>query len=67
MNAIVATFVFSVYLTSTVGDGPARRHHAGELAGSGAGAVAGLTVAVLAPVTGIWVERRTGGARRWPC
>ena len=55
VNAIVTTFVFSVYLTSTVGD---------DLPGGTtpqswlfrALAVAGLVVAVLAPLTGVWVD-----------
>jgi UMF1 family MFS transporter len=55
LSAIVATFVFSVYLTSTVGAGL----HAGTTPASWlgrAGALAGLTVAVLAPAVGVWVE-----------
>jgi UMF1 family MFS transporter len=55
LNAIVATFVFSVYLTSSVGVGlPGPTTPASWL--GRAGAVAGLTVAVLAPVVGVWVE-----------
>lgn len=55
MNAIVATFVFSVYLTSSVGVGvPGGTSPASWL--GRAGALAGLTVAVLAPVVGVWVE-----------
>lgn len=55
IGAIVVTFVFSVYLTRTVGD---------DLPG-GASATswlgwalffAGVTVALLAPVTGVWVD-----------
>ncbi len=54
-SAIVVTFVFSVYLTNTVGD---------DLAGgtspaswlTRALALGGLVVALLAPVTGIWVD-----------
>jgi UMF1 family MFS transporter len=55
LSAIVATFVFSVYLTSTVGAGL----HGGTTPASWlgrAGALAGLTVAVLAPAVGVWVE-----------
>jgi UMF1 family MFS transporter len=55
LSAIVATFVFSVYLTSTVGVGI----HGGATAASWlgrAGAIAGLTIAVLAPAVGVWVE-----------
>ena len=55
VNAIVTTFVFSVYLTSTVGD---------DLPGATtpqswlfrALAAAGIIVALLAPVTGVWVD-----------
>ncbi|SEH72747.1 MFS transporter, UMF1 family [Mycolicibacterium rutilum] len=55
LNAMVVTFVFSVYLTSAVGD---------DLPGSASPAswlgwalgLAGLVVAVLAPVTGVWVD-----------
>jgi MFS transporter, UMF1 family len=55
LNAIVATFVFSVYLTSSVGVGiPGPTTPASWL--GRAGALAGLTVAVLAPVVGVWVE-----------
>ncbi|OBJ61362.1 MFS transporter [Mycobacterium sp. 1423905.2] len=55
LNAIVATFVFSVYLTSSVGEGmPGGTSPASWL--GRAGAVAGLTIAVLAPALGVWVE-----------
>ncbi|GAY18550.1 membrane protein [Mycobacterium sp. shizuoka-1] len=55
MNAIVATFVFSVYLTSTVGqDLPGDTSPASWL--GRALAIAGLTVAVLAPLTGVLVQ-----------
>ena len=55
VNAIVVTFVFSVYLTRSVGD---------DLPGTTtpqswlfrALALSGLVVALLAPVTGIWVD-----------
>jgi len=55
VNAIVVTFVFSVYLTRTVGD---------DLPGATtpqswlfrALALSGLVVALLAPVTGVWVD-----------
>jgi UMF1 family MFS transporter len=54
LNAIVATFVFSVYLTSSVGVGiPGPTTPASWL--GRAGAFAGLTVAVLAPAVGVWV------------
>lgn len=55
MNAIVITFVFSVYLTGTVG-----AHLAGPTTptawlGRVLG-IAGIVIAVLAPATGIWVD-----------
>ncbi|MBW0014441.1 MFS transporter [Mycobacterium sp.] len=55
LNAIVATFVFSVYLTSTVGAGLAGPTTPASWLGR-AGAIAGLTVALLAPAVGVWVE-----------
>lgn len=55
MNAIVATFVFSVYLVGSVGDGmPGGTSPASWL--GRALAVAGLIIALLAPVIGVWVE-----------
>ena len=55
LNAIAATFVFSVYLTSSVAVGmPGGSTPASWLGRTGA--VAGLTIAVLAPVVGVWVE-----------
>src|SRR5690242_14532634 len=55
VNAIVVTFVFSVYLTSTVGnDLPGQTSPASWL--GRALALAGLVVALLAPVTGVWVD-----------
>jgi len=55
VNAIVVTFVFSVYLTNTVGDDlPGDTSPASWL--GRALALAGLVVALMAPVTGIWVE-----------
>jgi UMF1 family MFS transporter len=55
LNAIVVTFVFSVYLTGTVGAGlPGGTTPASWL--GRALAAAGLVVAVLAPVTGVWVD-----------
>ncbi|MGH3560826.1 MAG: MFS transporter [Mycobacterium sp.] len=55
LNAIVVTFVFSVYLTSTVGrDMPGGASPASWL--GRALAAAGLAVAALAPVVGVWVE-----------
>ena len=37
LNAVVVTFVFSIYLTNAVGDGSARRHQPDQLARVGAG------------------------------
>ncbi|MBP1822465.1 MFS transporter [Mycobacterium sp. OAE908] len=55
VNAIVVTFVFSVYLTSSVGhDLPGETSPASWLGRTLA--LAGLVVAVLAPVTGVWVD-----------
>jgi UMF1 family MFS transporter len=55
MSAIVVTFVFSVYLTGSVGEGmPGGASPASWL--GRALTIAGLTVAVLAPVTGLWVQ-----------
>jgi UMF1 family MFS transporter len=55
VNAIVVTFVFSVYLTSSVGqDLPGETSPASWL--GRALALAGLLVALLAPVTGVWVD-----------
>jgi UMF1 family MFS transporter len=55
VNAIVVTFVFSVYLTHAVGgDLPGATSPASWL--GRALALAGLVVALFAPVTGIWVD-----------
>jgi MFS transporter, UMF1 family len=55
LSAIVVTFVFSVYLTGTVGEGlPGGTTPASWL--GRALTVAGLTIAVLAPVIGVWVD-----------
>ncbi|CAM4250453.1 Vacuole effluxer Atg22 like protein [Mycobacterium basiliense] len=55
LSAIVATFVFAVYLTSTVGEGlPGGAPPASWL--GRAAAAAGLTIALLAPAVGVWVE-----------
>ncbi|MCK0176648.1 MFS transporter [Mycolicibacterium sp. F2034L] len=55
MNAVVVTFVFSVYLTGAVGsDLPGDTTPTSWL--GRAMTAAGLLVAVLAPVTGVWVE-----------
>jgi MFS transporter, UMF1 family len=55
LNAIVATFVFSVYLTSSVGAGLSGAATPASWLGR-AGAIAGLTVALLAPAVGVWVD-----------
>ncbi len=55
MSAIVATFVFAVYLTSSVGVGISGGTTPASWLGR-AGAIAGLTVAMLAPLVGVWVE-----------
>ena len=55
VSAIVVTFVFSVYLTRTVGaDLPGGTSPASLL--GWALFFSGVTVAVLAPVTGVWVD-----------
>jgi MFS transporter, UMF1 family len=55
LSAIVVTFVFSVYLTSSVGQGlPGGVPPASWL--GRALAVAGVTIAILAPLIGVWVE-----------
>ena len=55
MNAIVAVFVFSVYLTGTVGVGlPGDTSPASWL--GRALTIAGLSVALLAPLTGVMVQ-----------
>jgi UMF1 family MFS transporter len=55
VSAIVVTFVFSVYLTRTVGDNLPGDTSPASLLGW-ALFFSGVTVAVLAPVTGIWVD-----------
>jgi MFS transporter, UMF1 family len=55
LSAIVVTFVFSVYLTGSVGHGlPGGVPPASWL--GRALAVAGVTIALLAPLIGVWVE-----------
>ena len=55
LNAIVVTFVFSVYLTNAVGrDLPGGTSPASWLGRTLA--AAGLTVAAVAPLLGVWVE-----------
>lgn len=55
LNAVVVTFVFSIYLTNAVGDGLPGEISATSWLGWALGA-AGLVVALLAPLTGVWVE-----------
>ncbi|MGW0160667.1 MFS transporter [Mycobacterium sp. NPDC003323] len=55
VNAIVVTFVFSVYLTNAVGEGLPGETTPSSWLGR-ALTVAGIFVALLAPVTGIWVD-----------
>jgi UMF1 family MFS transporter len=63
MNAIVATFVFSVYLTNSVGKGLPGGTSPESWLGR-ALAIAAICVALLAPMIGVWVEsphrRRVG-------
>jgi len=55
VNAVVITFVFSVYLTEQVGSGlPGPTTPASWL--GRVLTIAGLCVALLAPATGIWVD-----------
>lgn len=55
LNAMVVTFVFSVYLTSAVGDDLPGAASPASWLGWALG-LAGLVVALLAPVTGVWVD-----------
>ncbi|OBK18517.1 MFS transporter [Mycobacterium asiaticum] len=55
LSAITATFVFSVYLTHSVGAGGALGASPLSWLGRTA-AAAGVAVAVLAPLVGVWVE-----------
>ena len=55
LNAIVVTFVFSVYLTETVGQGIAGTTSPASWLGR-ALTIAGLAVACLAPLTGVLVQ-----------
>jgi UMF1 family MFS transporter len=65
VNAIVVTFVFSVYLTRTVGDDlPSTTTPQSWL--FRALAVSGLVVALLAPVTGSGSTLRGDGDASWP-
>lgn len=54
LNAITATFVFSVYLTSSVGEGTPGGATPESWLGR-TGAIAGIAVALLAPIVGVWV------------
>ncbi len=53
--SIVVTFVFSVYLTGTVGEGTPGGTSPASWLGR-ALSVAGLTIALLAPLIGVWVD-----------
>ncbi len=55
LSAIVVTFVFSVYLTGSVGQGTPGGAPPASWLGR-ALAVAGVTIALLAPLIGVWVE-----------
>ena len=55
LNAVVVTFVFSVYLTDTVGSGAAGDTSPASLLGR-AMTLAGVMVALLAPLTGVLVQ-----------
>lgn len=55
LTAVVTTFVFSVYLTGTVGLGLPGDTSPTSWLGRGM-AIAGLAVALFAPVTGVWVD-----------
>jgi UMF1 family MFS transporter len=55
LNAVVVTFVFSIYLTNAVGDGLPGDISPTSWLGWALGG-AGLMVALLAPVTGVWVD-----------
>jgi MFS transporter, UMF1 family len=55
LSAIVVTFVFSVYLTGTVGKALPGGVPPASWLGRALG-VAGLTIALLAPLIGVWVE-----------
>ncbi|BBY41818.1 MFS transporter [Mycolicibacterium celeriflavum] len=55
LNAVVVTFVFSIYLTNSVGDDLPGDISATSWLGWALG-LAGLVVALLAPVTGVWVD-----------
>ncbi|WP_343709933.1 MFS transporter [Mycobacterium sp.] len=56
LSAIVVTFVFSVYLTDTVATGMPGGSSPASWLGR-ALAVAGLTIAALSPLIGVWVDR----------
>lgn len=55
LAAIVTTFVFSVYLTTSVGVGTPGGTSSASWLGR-AGAVAGVSIALLAPIVGVWVQ-----------
>jgi MFS transporter, UMF1 family len=55
LSAIVVTFVFAVYLTSSVGAGEPGGTSPASWLGR-AMTIAGVAIALLAPVTGVWVD-----------
>lgn len=55
LNAVAVTFVFSIYLTNSVGDDLPGDTSATSWLGWALG-LAGFSVALLAPVTGVWVD-----------
>lgn len=55
LNAIVATFVFSVYLTGTVAEGMTGSTSAASWLGRTL-TISGVVVALLAPLVGVWVQ-----------
>jgi MFS transporter, UMF1 family len=55
LSSIVVTFVFSVYLTGAVGQGMPGGASPASWLGRALG-VAGVTIALLAPLIGVWVE-----------
>lgn len=65
LNAVVVTFVFSIYLTNAVGDGLPGEISATSWLGWALGA-AGLAVALLAPSPACGLKHRGDDGVRWP-
>jgi MFS transporter, UMF1 family len=61
LSAIVVSFVFSVYLTGRVGEGMPGGSSPASWLGR-AQALAGLAIALLAPLIGVWVADATAAA-----